>query len=107
MSVFNDFDADGSGGIDFIEFLELIQTLMRKQHPTQEEVLTILRCKPAARKPAELARLSRCPVLLRSTKLSYVEPDQLCSCCICSAKCIQQGNQAGRATGPLTMSQTF
>lgn len=61
QSAFSDFDSDGSGGIDFFEFLELIQCLMRKLHPTLEEVLSILRSKPSARKPAELARLARYP----------------------------------------------
>ena len=99
MSVFNDFDADGSGGIDFVEFLDLIQTLMRKQHPTQEEVLTILQCKPAARKPAELVRLSRCPLLLKNTQSTYKHPDQSSTSAVLSATCVV--NRDGNAIGPL------
>jgi hypothetical protein len=97
QSVFNDFDADGSGGIDFIEFLDLIQALMRKQHPTQEEVISILRAKPATRKPAELARLARFELLRMDSIARSSFNDYCClTCTLCSTQklayssCVQQ-----------------
>ena len=58
--VVTEFDLDGNGLIDFGEFLNLIKTVVRRAHPSLEEVIKILRLKSAARKPFDVVRIARC-----------------------------------------------
>lgn len=55
-----EFDLDGNGLIDFGEFLNLINTVVRRAHPSLEEVIKILRLKSGARKPFDVVRIARC-----------------------------------------------
>jgi Ca2+-binding EF-hand superfamily protein len=58
--VLDEFDVDKSGGIDFDEFLTIIETLLRREHPTHQDCVKILRTKPAGRKPLDVIKLTRC-----------------------------------------------